>query len=410
VKWLGYKQLGTGSVVLDMPDIKRRMKAPHVAALSEDAAQAGNEYIHAPTVRDADKRLVCGRDRMAGALLKKRKRMWFHLVEATDQEIAELEERENIYRRHSDGERAQSLARLVELQKQKIRADEKATIGDSVPDRDGASKKGAKSDKQVVVEARKAVARAAGVSPAAVKQAEKRAAAAKAEDGASILCICGHRYEKHDAENAGGGACSQCTCEVYEVEEAEAPDETEQEGAIVYELPEGFNTFGLIVSQDEIREIENITIVLGDWDKANRRTLGHLTDIEKAGGAALAPTHAQKIRERLQAAGHAIRDAIPTSLCYFCKSLDALKAACPACGGTGVVGMHGGDNVPPELKLGEPKARVAVNGKFVLVGAAENAVGAVAAKPSKPSKSIKVTQVDGSVADLDNIDDDAQAF
>jgi hypothetical protein len=71
--------------------------------------------------------------------------------------------------------------------------------------------------------------------------------------------------------------------------------------------------------------------------------------------------------------------------------------------------MHGGDNVPPELKLGEPKARVAVNGKFVLVGAAENAANAAAAEPAKP-KSIKVTQVDGSVADLDNIDDDAQAF
>jgi len=372
VKWLGYKQLATGSVVLDMPDIKLRMKAPHVAALSEDAAQAGNEYIHAPTVRDSDKRLVCGRDRMAGALLKRRKRMWFHLVEATDQEIAELEERENIYRRHSDGERAQSLARLVELQKQKIRADEKASTGDSVPGA-GTASKPPKDEKTITSEARKAVARAAGVSPAAVKQAEKRAAA-KAEESA-------------------------------------APDEAEQEGAIVYELPDGFNAFGLIVSQDEIREIENITLVLGDWDKANRRTLGHLTDIEKAGGAALAPAHAQKIRERLQAAGHAIRDAIPSALCYFCKSLDTLRAACPACGGTGVVGMHGGDNVPPELKLAEPKARVAVNGKFVLVGAAENASVGADAKPAKSAKSIKVTQVDGSVADLDSvIDDDAQAF
>src|SRR6185312_7321887 len=218
-----------------------------------------------------------------------------------------LELTENIYRRADN--RAELLARLVQLQKQKIRAEEKEATGNTVAGAGGASRP-PKHEKTVTKEARAAVARAAGVSPVAVKRAEERAAAAKAE-------------------------------------EAEAPDETEQEGAIVYELPEGFNTFGLIVSQDEIREIENITLVLGDWDKANRRTLGHLTDIEKAGGAALAPTHAQKIRERLQAAGHAIRDAIPASLCYFCKSLDALKSACPACGGTGVVGGHGGERGRP---------------------------------------------------------------
>jgi len=372
VNWAkaSYKLVSVKSIRVDMPDIKRRMKASHVEDLARDIRAHGDQPIHAPTVRAKTNDLVCGRDRFAATLVNGSKKLWVHIVECTDDEAKELELTENIYRRADN--RAELLARLVQLQKQKIRAEEKEATGNTVAGAGGASRP-PKHEKTVTKEARAAVARAAGVSPVAVKRAEERAAAAKAE-------------------------------------EAEAPDETEQEGAVVYELPEGFNAFGLIVSQDEIREIENITLVLGDWDKANRRTLGHLTDIEKAGGAALAPTHAQKIRERLQAAGHAIRDAIPASLCYFCKSLDALKAACPACGGTGVVGMHGGDNVPPELKLGEPEARVAVNGKFVLVGAAENAAGAVAAKPSKPARSIKVTQVDGSVADLDNIDDDAQAF
>jgi hypothetical protein len=368
VRWLGYKQLATGSVVLDMPDIKRRMKAPHVAALSEDAAQAGNEYIHAPTVRGSDRRLVCGRDRMAGALLKKRKRMWLHLVEATDQEIAELEERENIYRRHSDGERAQSLARLVELQKQKIRADEKAASGDNVPT-SGTASKTPKSEQTVTSEARKAVARAAGVSPAAVKQAEKRAAAAKSEEATEQM-------------------------------EAEAP----------LPLPDGFNAFDLEVSKQSVAAIRNASDLLKDCDQMLRKVLHWLTDAKK-NRELISEANAQKIKERVEQAGHAIRDAIPASLCYFCKSLDALKAACPACGSMGVVGRHGGDNVPPELKTAGDKARVAVNGKFVLVGAAENASVGAEAEPAKPAKSIKVTQVDGSVADLDSvIDDDAQAF
>ena len=375
MRWLGYKQVSFKSIRVDMPDIKRRMKTDHVKDLAENIKMHGSEPIQAPTVRAKTSDLLCGRDRYSASLLNEAKKLWVHVVECDDREAKELELSENIYRRADN--RAELIAQLVKLKEQHYKAEQEQAIARG-------EKVSAAPSNSPIAKARKEVAKAANVSTATVVSHEKHVA----------------RKSAKDAEIGNG--------EPGEVTRVQG-DETEQEGAIVYELPEGFNTFGLIVSQDEIREIENITLVLGDWDKANRRTLGHLTDIEKAGGAALAPTHAQKIRERLQAAGHAIRDAIPASLCYFCKSLDALKAACPACGGTGVVGMHGGDNVPPELKLGEPKARVAVNGKFMMVGAADNAAVGAEAKPAK-QKSIKVTQVDGSVADLDNIDDDAQAF
>jgi len=313
---------------------------------------------------------VCGRDRFAATLVNGSKKLWVHIVECTDDEAKELELTENIYRRADN--RAELLARLVQLQKQKIRAEEKAS-SDHIVAASGTASKAPKSEQTVTSEARKAVARAAGVKPKTVKAAEQRVAAAEAE--------------------------------------AEEPDETEQEAELPPEtLPEGFETFGLVASQGEIRAINLLTETLHEWDKALIRMQSHLADVAKNGRPILA-VHVQKIKERLQQAGHAIRDAIPASLCYACKSLDALKGTCPACVGHGVVGRNDGNNVPPELKLAEPKARVLVNGKFVLVGAAENAAGAVAAKPSKPAKSIKVTQVDGSVADLDSvIDDDAQAF
>jgi len=355
VKWLGYKQLAVKAIRVDMNDVKRRTKAPHVQALAKDEDDSGKEYIHAPTVRADDKLLICGRDRFAGALLNKRKKLWFHVVDCTDKEAAELEEKENIYRRHSEGERAQAILRLVALQEQKIRSNDALSNGDNVPGSSGASK----SPNKVKAEARKAVARAAGITPGAVKKAEQRAAASA------------------------------------------APAVTEEAAGGPIELPDGFKTFDLEVSLASRSVIDETAKWLGDWDQSLKNILRELTEMEKRGDYAVAGAHLQRIREQVQNAGHAVRDAIPASLCFYCKAQPASTPNCPACGGTGVVGRHGGDNVPPELKLGGDKARVAVDGKFVPVGGAANAVEATKAKPATGKRGVRVVAVDETGAETD---------
>ena len=132
--------------------------------------------------------------------------------------------------------------------------------------------------------------------------------------------------------------------------------------------------------------------------------------MEKHGPYAVAGAHLQRIRERFEAAGHAVRDAIPTSLCFYCKAQPASMATCPPCGQTGVVGRHGSDNVPPELKAGGAGARVAVDGKFVPAGGAANAAAAAgfkAAVEKAKAKRIKVRGPDG--AEIPLPEDESQA-
>ena len=138
MKWLGYKQVSLKSIRVDMPDIKRRMKAEHVEELARDIRARGDEPIQAPTIRAKTSALVCGRDRYSATLLNGSKKLWVHVVECTDREAEELELAENIYRRADN--RAELLARLVQLQKQKIRAEEKEATGNTVAGAGGASR------------------------------------------------------------------------------------------------------------------------------------------------------------------------------------------------------------------------------------------------------------------------------
>src|SRR6185437_15907975 len=281
------------------------MKSPHVAALAEDENDSGREYIHAPTVRGEDRRLICGRDRMAGALLNKREKLWFHVIDCDDNEAAELEEKENIYRRHSEGERASALARLVALQAQKIRAEEAAASCDTVTPLGAVSAR--KSSQTVTAEARKMVARAAGITPAAVRQAEVRAAAKEAESAGPSTAGTLPGGSKHAPAVGRKPALT------------EAP----------LELPEKFDTFGLDVPEASRSVIVSTVEWLGDWDGQLRGLLRELSEMEKHGPYAVAPAHLQRIRERIEAAGHAVRDAIPTSLCFYCKAQPASMATCP---------------------------------------------------------------------------------
>src|SRR6185295_13430223 len=123
MRWVGYEQIRIASIHVDAANIRKRTKAAHVAELAGDIRARGEEPIHAPTVRGSDRRLLCGRDRIAALMVLKVKKIWCHVVDCTDAEARELELAENIYRRADN--RAELIAELVNLKEQQLRADAK---------------------------------------------------------------------------------------------------------------------------------------------------------------------------------------------------------------------------------------------------------------------------------------------
>jgi hypothetical protein len=369
MKWSGasYKRLLVRSIICDVADIKRRMKQQHVIDLAADIEAAGGDPIHAPTIRESDHKLICGRDRMAALMINKAKRAWVHVAECDDAEAAQLERRENLYRRHMEkGEFAKALAELIELKKQALRA---AQERHTETQENSASEDPTtpQFEKKITAAARKEIARESGRKTHSIRVAQARAA---------------------------------------EPAPPPEPELTEETAGGKIELPPGFKTFDLDVPLASRSVIAETAVWLGDWAQTMNGLLRELTEMEKKGPYAVAPAHIQKIRDAFQGAGHAVREAIPASLCFYCKAQPAATPNCSACGGTGVVGRHGGDNVPPEAKLVGEKARIALGGKWVLVGAAANA--AEAAPPAKKSRGIRVTNEHGQEIPLD--DDNEPAF
>jgi ParB-like chromosome segregation protein Spo0J len=359
VKWLGFKQLAVKSIVVDAVDIKRRKVKTHVLDLAKDIAEHGGEPIHAPTIRDDNMTLLCGRDRFAATLVNGAKRLWVHVVHCNDDEAKALELAENIYRRADN--RAELIAQLVRLKEQHIRAEDdgKRAAGEAVSDAPQNSPK---------ARARKEVARAAGVSTAAVRQAEARAAKSAKEAELTLR---------------GGVTVSQAPA-------ASGETEKEEEAQPEAELPAGFQAYGVAVPPEERDAIAETVTWLKSLELSARQVVAAMTDAEKHHQFAIAPAHIQGIRERAQQLGHALREAIPAGLCPYCKDQAKLMDACAGCGGVGVVGRNAGDHVPRELLATDP-VMVAVNGQIVPLAEA----GAPAKpKAKKNDKAIHVEVID----------------
>jgi ParB-like chromosome segregation protein Spo0J len=308
MKWLGYKQVPFKSITLDAADIRQRSKAAHVAELANDSREAGDEFIHAPTVRRDGNVLVCGRDRMAAALILKRKRVWVHLVDCDDREAKALERRENIYRRPVEN-RSEMLAELVELRTGEIEKDRElagAEGGTVSP----APQHSAKA------EARRQVARAAGISPASVKKAEQRAAAAA-------------------RDSAPGGADAP----VSATSQGEAPPAAEP-------------TLDLLgVDDASTRAVCAFALTtqeaIDGADKHLRLALGALKPIE-------ATALGQELRVQVERVGGLVRAARPAAVCPWCKGLPkATFGICGGCKGAQWVTAEHAARAPVEAREGK---------------------------------------------------------
>jgi hypothetical protein len=349
MKWLGFREVAVKSLHVDAVDTKRRQALQHVKDLAEDIRGHGGEPIHAPTVREGSKALLCGRDRFAATLLNGAKKLWVHMVECDDQEAKELELAENIYRRADN--RAELIASLVKLREQHLRAqdDAKRAAGEKVSNR---------TQDSPIARARKEVAKAAGISPRTVEDHQRRANETPGFPGAQIAQL------------------------------GELTDDA---------LPKDFRSFGLETTQVQRAQVATAREHLADMEGDVRHLMRTLADLETLGY--VAPAHVQAIRTAAQTLGHAVREAVPAGLCWYCKARPELKENCAGCGGTGFVGRHAGDHVPAELKRTDV-VHVAVNGELVPLAA--HASGAPVARPAKNGKPLKVDVVgeDGVVNEL----------
>lgn len=165
MKWVAYKELEVSKLKLPVAELKRRMKEPHVKELADSADDLGGDYMQAPTV-NADTKpptLIAGRDRMAAALLRKRKKVWCHVgVDWSGLDLVKAEIHENLRRRQDDRDamRADLVKRTAALLPLKPSANSGGKLGRKVT---------------ALGEARRLVAEGEGVSTEAIRHSEDRA-------------------------------------------------------------------------------------------------------------------------------------------------------------------------------------------------------------------------------------------
>jgi hypothetical protein len=299
MKWFGYRQIALKSIIVDAPDIRAREKAAHVAELASDIRTRGEEPIHAPTVRAGSNTLLCGRDRFAALRTLKAKKLWVHVVDCDETEARELELAENIYRRADN--RSELIAQLVSLKEQQLKSAEQAgmtrragvTVSQLAP-------------QTIKAQARREVARAAGVTTAAVRQAEVRSARAKgvARDGhgAAGEPLTGDQLLPHETPVPGGNLERPC------IDLLGTPREHAEADGL-------------------LEECSAIQAAIDEADKYMRLALAATKPLETT---LFTNGEQQEIRREIQRVGSLVRSKRPGSICPWCKGL---AQQIPECGG-----------------------------------------------------------------------------
>jgi hypothetical protein len=176
VIWGAPREVAARSIIAP-GDLRQRQKQPHVVALAETFRRFGDRPGNRCWVVKRSKgwELVAGRDRFAALMLNESKRVPVEeVVDATPDELADLEEIENLYRRPVKDRDALIAAHVAKVAA-RLEA-ERGGSGTAVPKPNG-------RPKTVKAEASEKVAAAMQSTPAAVRQAVKRAEA-KERDGA----------------------------------------------------------------------------------------------------------------------------------------------------------------------------------------------------------------------------------
>lgn len=345
----GYKQVAFKSIMMDVADIRARSKRAHITELAANIRETLGEPIHSPTVRVPGNVLLCGRDRMAALLLLKAKKFWVRQVECSDSEARELELAENAYRRPVEN-RAEMIAEMVQLRTAAIKSE-------SVVTEEQGRTVSLPAENAVKAKARKEVARAAGVSVAAVKKAEQRAKAAK---------------EEAPAEPAA---------------------------------PEPATLDLLFVDDDGARAIMHLA-------RGDQEAIDKADKLLQRAQAALNGLTANALQQQLYADVHRVASRVrshrPEFICPWCKGLPDLLEDCQPCLSLGYVSHEIAGRAPPELRTADPPL-VMIHGKAWPYADVRD--GKAPPKNGHAKRGgLTVETTDGEVHDLTVEADDEQAY
>jgi len=352
---VGTKTIKLSKIVLP-GDFKARLTAPHVADLAASVQTHG--LMHPPTVEAGTMRLLAGHDRVAALMAAGVKSVTVNLAEGDERELERLSIAENLHRRRDD-EVALRRRYLGEIEREIVAEtlqasetvdDTSRNYGDSVPlIRPGRPKtpKGA---------ARERVARETGVTPAALKKADQRAAKAA------------------------------------EPEEPAAPP------------PPPIRTLGVELPDAMAADVAGVQRHLDAIDQYLRRSQGELTALGKEHGGAIAHARLQRLQREVHSAASLVRGSRPDTVCAYCKLEPTLQDVCNGCGGLGYLTADQVEHVPREL-LDEDAMLVAVHG--ILVHRNEGAATWRAA-PANPGRQRRLRVEDEDGRDL-NTDEAEEA-
>jgi hypothetical protein len=279
VKFGGYREVSLKKII-GPGDVKERQAALHVVDLAADIRELGDEPINALAAKKTPKGwlLIAGRDRFSALLLNNARTTWVHvIVEATTQELHDLEVSENLHRRDID--RNKLMAERVRKVAERITADRAKRTDVRIAPEAGVRGKTAEG------EAREHVAAQLGTTPEAVRKAVARA-------------------------------------------------EVRDEPAPVAPLP--IETFGLALKAETRALVVAMQSTLRDVEKGARLAVTSL----KAYGEAFGYRDLADVQQQAASLGAAARVAMPESLCPYCKDTPA-KLDCRACDGNGFVASLG---------------------------------------------------------------------
>lgn len=378
MKFTGYKHVQLSSLRFDIPDVKKRSKAAHVAELAASIRESGDDLIHAPTVRAESRELVCGRDRIAALIMLKAKKLWVHLVDCTDAEARMLERAENAYRRPIEN-RDQLIAEMVALASAQIVAES------AVAAREGGTVS-PPSKHAVTATARKQVARAAGIKPASVKKAQQRAARKASGGGPSAAAETPSTARREPMASSPGGydmATSGAAAGGASGEDVQPP---------TLDLLGCDDASGEAVAKFARGDQEAIDRA----DQLLRQAQGELRKLTTC-------TAFQQLHQQVHRVASMVRAARPEFICPWCKGLPKTTvAACEPCAGLGYVSHEIAGRSPPELRNADAPI-VMIDGKAFPYADVRDGKGKPGknGKPVKASKTLSVVTTDGNEADLE---------
>lgn len=353
-------------------DLKARTKQLHVVELAASTARLGGRPMNDIVARKvrAGWEIIAGRDRFAANTINGVKKTSIHVVlEATPQEVHDLEVEENLRRRVDDHDAM--VAESVRKVAARIRAERAASSDTNI------AKPG--RPKSPEGEAGERIAARLGVQPGAVKEAVRR-------------------FDKREEGPAGNRASATTASPVPPIE------------LFGNAMPDGvaFNVGTILFG---LREVETALRAA----RAAVKKLGLTTTAR--------PDDVGRLAQDVEVATASLKAITPTHLCPYCKGLsgaiDAKGLKCTACHDDGFVTRAVFMSAPPEKRNGwtddeqaagldampaatpgEAMARARSNppvkaGVTYVADGEGGYAEQVAAKPAKPKRGVRIS-VNGS--------------